>query len=96
MKLHTTPCCAIAFLSGLSNKTTNQELQLIINEKRKERKTPMTPDEIGGQTAIIATTGPHEVELAKRLAFNGFILISNTPRRTGYPEGTIYIWKLPI
>lgn len=98
MRIATTPCCAMSVLAGLSNKTTKGELEDLIEKKFKEREEVVPRGErIGfGETLLLAVTTPEEEKLEEVLHNAGFINLYDFERRTGYPEGLLTLWALPI
>ena len=98
------PCCAICFLSGTSNNTTEQELRQFEATLRQEAfsKKWMSSDRTSGERAILTVTTQDEKKLAELLKKIGFVPVSQEHlsrpielnRRFGYIEGNLTLWIL--
>ena len=84
MEKDLTDCCAIAFLSGLHNRTTVKELQQLINNAKD--LLPKADDPIEGATCFLASTAPSETALRKTLVETGFLLVNTMKQNTYHFE----------
>lgn len=81
-----TMCCALGQLS-LSNYHTIEEIEMVLEEIKKETHEPINSQQrIGGERAIFVVTLPKEKQLEENLAKLGFQMIYEFHRRACYPE----------
>lgn len=97
MKISTTPCCALGFISGLSNNSSQKDIEELISLKKREKEgkeyTPAMPD---GETALMCVVTPSEESLKDRLIEAGFEEMTDIERRNGYPNGMLTIMLLKL
>lgn len=98
MKIADTPCCALAFLYDVDNKTTAKEIQDLIDLKTKEKeaKNYLMTHNGEGHTAIAVVCTPNEGELKKTLVSLGFNPVDTFTRRKGYPKGNLDLLILDL
>jgi hypothetical protein len=92
-----TMCCALGQLS-LNNDNTLQEIQLVIDDMKKEIINGDATRRNGGEKAVFVITLPIEIKLEKTLEAFGFKFIYEFHRRDCYPQDEllkmwIYSWE---
>jgi hypothetical protein len=91
-----TDCCALGQLS-VGNNNSIEEIQNALKKIRAESsETWYGKSKDGGDRAIFVITTPSEKSLAKNLSKIGFKMVSEFPRRNGYPEGMLKMWIIVL
>jgi hypothetical protein len=90
---HPTPCCAVHWLSA-KDGTLPEHLGLEIERLRRESRHSYGPEDSGGQRSAICIVSPGEDQLRRNLQDLRFKMLSELPRRHGYPEGKLEMWML--